>query len=561
MKFFVSISLFTCFFISHLLHGQTVSFWTGADANDPNNWFNANNWQPQGVPTIDTDVVIDSTALTDCEILGKMATCRNLTMYAKRLIIKHKEDSLLVSGNLHLISGWLDTEGDVMGGTIRLQGNWIHDKGDAQSFAVGNGWIIFEGNKAQAIISEISERFSRLVMQKTAKVLTLHTHVIIENGLKLEQGLIETTDSSLLIMKEGAQLLSEGLHQTGGNGLSYIKGPMIQKTNTTSTYMLPIGAGEIYAPIALKPFLAEPQSYTARYYAKGWGNYQVSPFDEAKIPRICTNEYWELNYEPSINNAAAQISLFWRGYTGLPTSGLRDELHIVHFGANNQWEQADDLPGIEDKGGNWGRISGDLYKMPKGVFTIGGSEKMFPPYFDEIMANVTDDFRIRLDWKMQTVPNPAYFQIECSIDALSFSVIATLDSFASGAYLFYYIDNFPVQGKNYYRVKQVDASGAYNYSATVSAEITFKGYFEFTSLYPNPVQDGTTLSLNYFAPHKGLLAIEVYDLAARRVSREKFQIPSGNQTYPFDVSNLPTGIYCLALKYLGEIQTVKFIKE
>ncbi len=104
-----------------------------------------------------------------------------------------------------------------------------------------------------------------------------------------------------------------------------------------------------------------------------------------------------------------------------------------------------------------------------------------------------------------------------------------------------YIDATPHTGLNYYRLKQIDYDGAYEYSKTVSVEVGRNDRQLFFS--PNPSPEGNTINLhiNYDNFESGTLTI--FDLTGKAVLMQDINA----SRMDLDVSQLSKGIYIARL--------------
>ena len=94
---------------------------------------------------------------------------------------------------------------------------------------------------------------------------------------------------------------------------------------------------------------------------------------------------------------------------------------------------------------------------------------------------------VQLNWTTADEINNSYFEIQRSADGIHFNAIAFADNKKNGGgeQQYYYTDKLPLNGINYYRLKQVDIDGRYSFSAIIS--ITSKGTGKIISAYANPV--------------------------------------------------------------------------
>ncbi len=156
---------------------------------------------------------------------------------------------------------------------------------------------------------------------------------------------------------------------------------------------------------------------------------------------------------------------------------------------------------------------------------------------------VAENEKTKLWWSTASELNADRFEVERSTDGFSFEKIggkqAAGTTTAQQSYSF--IDEKPLPGMNYYRLRQVDFDGAFEYSKVVSVD--FQNLHEFEKLvraYPNPVTDFLHIEL----PAEGGFQVGLFDATGRRLL---------SQTAPkhFDVRHLPSGIYFLEIKELA----------
>ena len=104
-----------------------------------------------------------------------------------------------------------------------------------------------------------------------------------------------------------------------------------------------------------------------------------------------------------------------------------------------------------------------------------------------------------LKWRLASESNLSYYEVERSLDGINnFEAIGLVSpqqgTISQLAYTYQDADVI-AEGVYYYRVKQVDTDGAFDYSEIVSVS---RGAVDITSslnIYPNPVVDVLTLDL------------------------------------------------------------------
>jgi|GEM_PF-4742965 hypothetical protein len=116
-----------------------------------------------------------------------------------------------------------------------------------------------------------------------------------------------------------------------------------------------------------------------------------------------------------------------------------------------------------------------------------------------------------------------------------------------------YTDTAPPSGKTYYRLKQVDLNGAFEYSGLVSIEITTSiiagvgegntpTAFVLDQNYPNPFNPTTTVS--YGLPKEAPVSLVIYNTLGERVLGYELGVRAkGLHAFTLDASTLPSGTY------------------
>ncbi|MEM6963369.1 MAG: T9SS type A sorting domain-containing protein [Bacteroidota bacterium] len=158
-------------------------------------------------------------------------------------------------------------------------------------------------------------------------------------------------------------------------------------------------------------------------------------------------------------------------------------------------------------------------------------------------ATITDG-GVQLRWVTASEENNEYFQIERSDDGISFEVIARIEGAGfSDEWLEYaYRDELPTLGQNYYRLKQVDFDGKFEYSDIVAVKVT-EGV-EVFSFYPNPCRDELNLKVNTTLKDGSYL--QIMNLYGQLVNR--INIPEDTTSnFTIDLSQLDSGTYVIML--------------
>jgi hypothetical protein len=125
-----------------------------------------------------------------------------------------------------------------------------------------------------------------------------------------------------------------------------------------------------------------------------------------------------------------------------------------------------------------------------------------------------------------------------------------------------FTDNIPLQGKQYYRIKQMDANGTFTIYGPV--EVNYIGTFDFAleQNYPNPFNPGTVIK--YSIPQPGIVSIKLYNELGSEVAALLNEFKEAGK-YSFNFSSeglknkISSGVYFYTIKAGQFTQTRKMI--
>ncbi|MFN0202594.1 MAG: choice-of-anchor D domain-containing protein [Bacteroidia bacterium] len=168
---------------------------------------------------------------------------------------------------------------------------------------------------------------------------------------------------------------------------------------------------------------------------------------------------------------------------------------------------------------------------------------------------------IQVNWLVAQEKNNDFFELERSVDKLSFTKIATIDSKGDHSQsLAYQHDDYNVLPEitYYYRVKAIDIDGKFSHSDLASARIVMP--VSFTAiLYPNPASQ--TLHLQVVNSSANQLSLEIFNALGQVVLRQVQALEVGNQVIDLDISKLANTNYTLHIKDENGTSIVKkFVK-
>jgi hypothetical protein len=168
----------------------------------------------------------------------------------------------------------------------------------------------------------------------------------------------------------------------------------------------------------------------------------------------------------------------------------------------------------------------------------------------------------KLQWSTSSETNNKGFELERSADGKTFSTIAFVLTKADKGYSnttlnYYYADEKPLNGTNYYRLKQVDNDGKFSYSSVVM--LKGDNAFTISALYPNPAKDQLSVMISSETIEKASLII--VDLNGKILQQLSTSLATGDNKISLNIGSLPAGSYYLRLSVNNQIKTTGFVKQ
>ncbi len=173
---------------------------------------------------------------------------------------------------------------------------------------------------------------------------------------------------------------------------------------------------------------------------------------------------------------------------------------------------------------------------------------------------VATESDVILNWVTSAESNNAFYDIERSADGVHFMKIGYTPGVGttSQEQQYQFIDLMPIPGKSWYRLRQVDTDGKFNYTSVVMIDRAARLH-ELARIYPNPL-NGTALYLNFHTENAGEQSFVIYNQAGILLRQYKFNCVSGTQVIELNTGHLPAGIYTIHQPGNSKIN-LNFIKQ
>ncbi len=167
--------------------------------------------------------------------------------------------------------------------------------------------------------------------------------------------------------------------------------------------------------------------------------------------------------------------------------------------------------------------------------------------------------KAEIKWSTSSEINNDYFTIERSSDGKEFESIGKIagngTSFDLNDYTF--VDRQPLEGRNYYRLKQLDFNGVYEYLGIRTVEFETFGKI---NIFPNPLIN-ELLTLEYESKNSGRIEVRINDISGNLVHFQNNEIDKGSNNLSIDLSILNPGIYIVQITGMGTPSFQKLVKQ
>ncbi len=159
----------------------------------------------------------------------------------------------------------------------------------------------------------------------------------------------------------------------------------------------------------------------------------------------------------------------------------------------------------------------------------------------------------QLLWKTADENNTDFFGLERSANGSNYDPLLKKTAIGRGSNSYEALDENPLKGLNYYRLKMVDKDARFTYSNTIILKNNNAGKFNF---YPNPVKNA--LLIDHAAGDQNSF-VQVAQADGKLMIKQQI-VPTAVQT-SVDFTKLLPGVYFVSITSGKETNTFKVVKE
>jgi len=464
--------------------------------------------------------------------------------------------AITVNGNVSIAAGTLATANN----NIDLKGNWNNTGG---TFTAGTGTVTFSGTASQSIATN-AQNFYRVTFNNTTaglSAITLGSDMTVTNLCTMTDGIINTGSNTLILTSTTAANLA------GYSSACYVNGNLRRSiTNNTSTYALPVGSSAYQLAELRNNNMTTTTTIDAKFGALvNHDDNDITACDGALCYQsVAPTGMWTIDANANPGTGSYDIYL----YTGSLSGMVDNEFAILKrpTGSLDASAWIAEAAGTINADNGAGRLVAHGYALRMGLtafseFGMGREQSggALPIQLVNFDAKLNRKGFVDITWTTATEINNDYFTIERSMNGVNFEALAEVDGAGNSTKTTSYntIDNNPIKGVGYYRLKQTDYDGTSTYSRIVSVNgVNSAVSFDWTAA-PNPVATGGTVSLFSALPSDENYFLEVFEAGTgKKIHDEQFseaesQFNVGEQFKP--------GIYIVRIKSNTQLQTIRLM--
>ncbi len=354
--------------------------------------------------------------------------------------------------------------------------------------------------------------------------ITIADNVTINGALTLTKGKLVGPSGSTIDLSSSATV-------SGASTSSFVDGKLKRTGSTAFTF--PVGKGNKYAPVDFSNYTGG-NIYAVQYLNAGYGTYTINPTTLGTYPNYSVSgfEHWIID-----QTTAGTVDLKFN-YTDVNSNIITPSaIRMAHFGVSN-W---DDLGGTPDPGNT----------LAAGAVTVTGVSSFSPFTFASLNSGVIPvkltDFiaqklnnTVKLNWSTEQELNSKEFVVEKSIDGRNWNTLSIITAIGNSALKNHYgsVDNNPVNGINYYRLKIVDRD---EHSVLSSVKtVLFSNKYQVI-VAPNPATDFINILI---AKNNSLpVSISISSINGKIIYQEK----TSNASTQINTSLFAKGVYLVKI--------------
>lgn len=358
----------------------------------------------------------------------------------------------------------------------------------------------------------------------------------MSGNLTLSNGLVVTTATNLLT------IAATGASSTGSS-ISFVTGPLRKIGNAAFVFPVgkQVGAINHFRTISISAPDNSGDEFTAEFIRGNARLLGAGLITATGLQRVSQCEYWTLDHVNSGAATAVDVTIGWTAQSPCNASYVSElpTLVIAHFNGAS-WDSyggAGSATGAISPGSGTITWNGVNAFSP---FALGTTSVALNPLpFDVSGFSVrARNSEVVIDWQGINNDEKEKYVIERSRDGVNFEQLRKVQAKVALNYVAYTeVDQHPLKGWNYYRLRVVDQQGREKISHIIKIWFEVK---ELIRISPNPASEKIVINLSEPSSISEIELVNISGQVIKRVNNIQF-------TAELNISHLQAGVYYLRI--------------
>lgn len=446
-------------------------------------------------------------------------------------------DTVRLTGNIELNGNFTITNGQYKTGghTMILNGNFTNNS----TFLHQNNLVEIKGSTNTSFSQSGTGSFYNLKINKNTAANTVTFNpasTTIVNQLDLTSGKAVTSGSNEIFVSNSAPT-SVINHSPN----SYVRGRLRRALAGTGSFDYPLGDASRYELVNIN--VTSPLVGTSTLL--GYFNSATAPgttpylLEGGKLYEfLCGNGYWTFTPNAQPSSGSYNFTMF---PVGLNCAAVYQTV-AKRSNSGSAWTFGGSSPVSATQRNGFTSFS---------EFGQVDAEEPLPVNLLSFTGNWKGE-KVYLNWRTAKERDNSHFEIERSIDGISFEKIGRVANkmHLSDANRYDFTDLNPGNGLRYYRLKQVDNNGGFEYSGTV--KVQNQTFEQNMAVSPNPWTQNSKLKIEFNDISNNQYRMKLMTSNGKTATTQILDSRAGwNEIEVPGRESLPVGIYFMFIHSLG----------
>ena len=398
--------------------------------------------------------------------------------------------------------------------------------------------FIYNGTYSQPTGSSLPSTVGNLIIDNGGNTVEMTNNLIVTTSLNLQSGVLSTNGKTLTLVESPSLSVVQNV-----DNKSFVSGTVRYEAGTAGnkTMVYPVGKDNVARPITL-----------TLTQGTGTNTYTASQTESAlsitsypgEIESVSSKRFYTISKGGGATVSNAFVTLTFNADEIVANT----EMRIIK----------------STNGGNWsdlgGSTNGNTVTSTNPFTTFSQfaiAYKNITPLPVELTAFKAEkaENAVKVTWATASEKNNAYFVIERSADGKNFTTAGQVEGngTTSAAKNYAFLDKNPLNNVSYYRLKQVDLDGTFEYSQIVKVLMNNRNTGLSLNAFPNPTTENLNIQVSGL---NSIATLQVIDLTGRVLAEQ--QIVNDAKV---NLAAYPAGIYHIKLVTDNETTSLKVIKN